>query len=137
MKIEKTIGILFIVTGLLFAILGTIECIIAFTEKDDYVYTTARIVRIDERETGDPEFPLEHTTYVKLEVDGEKITTELNTYNSSFEIGKQIDIYYLENDLQMVFEKGSNGFLVLFVIVGALFAILGAVLTFRKNCHSA
>ncbi len=133
MKTAKAIGILFIVVGLLFAVLGIIEHVKAVAEKEDYIYTTARIVRIDERETGDSDFPVEHTTYVEIEVDGEKITVPLNTYNSSFKTGKQIDIYYLENDMQMAYEKGSEHFYLLFAFVGTAFAILGAIFVFRKR----
>jgi len=133
MKPAKVIGIIFVVVGLLFAILGTIKYILAMTEKDDRIYTTARIVRIDERETGDLEFPVEHTTYVELEVDGENITAELNTYNSSFKTGKQIEIYYFENNLQLVYEAGSDVFYLIFTLVGLVFATLGVTLEFRKK----
>lgn len=133
LKATKVIGVLFIVIGLVFTIVGTIKYILPFTEKDERIYTTAHIVRIDERETGDPEFPIEHTTYVELEVNGEKITTKLNTYKSSFKIGKQIDIYYFENDMQMVYKEGSDAFYILFALMGVIFATLGTVLAVRKN----
>lgn len=48
--------------------------VITFTEKAGRVDTTASIVEIDEQENGDSEFPVEHTTYVELEVNGEKTT---------------------------------------------------------------
>ena len=132
MKIAKVVGILFIVIGFVFAFLGIIKY--AFKIKEDgRIYTTAHIIRIDERETGDPEFPIEYTTYVELKVNGEKITTKLNSYSSSFEIGKQIDIYYFENDLQMVYKEGSDVFYIAFALVGVLFAILGTILIFRKK----
>ena len=132
MKIEKVVGILFIVIGFVFAFLGIIKC--AFTIKEDgRIYTTAHIIRIDERETGDPEFPIEYTTYVELEVNGEKITTKLNSYSSSFEIGKQIGVYYFENDLQMVYKEGSDVFYIAFALIGVLFAIFGTILIFRKT----
>lgn len=136
MKLRKVTGTLFIVVGISFAILGIIKYIIAFAEKDDRVYTNANIVKIDERETGDPEHPIDYTTYVELEVNGEKITSKLNTYNSSFKVGKQIEVYYFENDVQMVYEKDSASFFVLFAFGGVVFATLGAILIFRKKEHS-
>lgn len=135
MKAAKVVGVLFIIVGLLFAIIGTIKYIITFAETEERMHATANIVRIDERKTGDPEFPVEHTTYVELEVDGEKITAKLNTYNSSFKIGKQIDVYYFENDVQMVYEAGSDVFYIVFALVGLVFATSGAILIFRKK-HS-
>lgn len=133
MKAKKVIGALFLAIGLVFAILGTIKYMITFTETEEQIYTTARIVRIDEEKTGDPEFPTEHKAFVELEVNGKKITAELNTYRSSFYVGKQIDIYYLENDLHTVYEKGSESFFAVFALGGMVFAALGAILFFRKS----
>ena len=130
MKASKIIGVLFIVIGLVFSILGIIKY---FTEKDERIYTTAHIVRIDEQETGDPEFPIDYTTYVELEVNGEKTTTKLNTYKSSFKIGKQIDIYYFENDMQMVYKDGADVFYIIFSLSGVIFAAIGTIVVLNKN----
>ena len=136
MKSAKFVGIVFVVCGILFAIIGTVAGIVHLMEKDDCKYATAYIVKIDEKKTGDPEFPIEHTAFVEFETGSKKITAKLNTYNSSFTVGKQIDIYYFENDLQMVYEVESNAFYIIFASVGVLFAILGAILIFRKK-HTA
>ena len=133
MKAVKVVGIVFLMTGLLFAIIGSIKYIMELNATDQRIYATAHIVRIDERETGDPEFPIEYTTFVEFETDSKKITAKLNTYNSSFTVGKQIDVYYFENDLQTVYEVGSNAFYIIFALSGVLFAILGVILTFRKK----
>ena len=133
MKVAKIVGIVFLITGLLFAILGPIKYIASSMVTDERIYATAHIVRIDERKTGDPEFPIEYSTFVEFEVDGKNITANLNTHNSSFKIGKQVDVYYFENDLRTVYEVGSNVNYIIFASVGLLFAILGAILTFRKN----
>lgn len=135
-KATKIIGVLFIVIGLVFTILGTFKYSITFTEKEERIYTTAHIVRIDERETADPEFPIKHTTYVELEVNGDKITTKLNTYKSSFKIGMPIDIYYFENDMQMVYEDSSDIFYIIFSLSGIIFAVIGTILVLRKNKYS-
>ena len=133
MKAAKIVGIVFLITGLLFAILGSIKYFVSFMAADERIYATAHIIRIDERKTGDPEFPIEYTTFVEFEVAGENITANLNTHNSSFKIGKQVDVYYFENDLQTVYEVGSDANFIIFASVGLLFVILGAILTFRKN----
>ena len=133
MKGAKIVGIVFLITGLLFAILGTIKYIASFMATDERIYATAYIIKIDERKTGDPEFPIEYTTFVEFEADGKNITANLNTHNSGFKIGKQVDVYYFENDLQTVYEVGSNANYIIFASVGLLFAILGATLAFRKN----
>lgn len=133
MRAAKVVGVIFLLMGLLFAIIGAIKYIISFTEADERIYATAYIVRIDERQTGDPEFPVKHTTYVELDVNGEKIIAKLNTYKSSFKIGQQIDIYYFENDIHMAYQNGSEHWLLLFPLVGMIAATLGAVLTFRNT----
>ena len=133
MKVAKIFGVLFIVIGLLFAILGAISYMVFLAEKDELIYTNAQIVRIDERKTGDPEFPTEYTAYVELEVNGEKITAELNTYKPSFKTGKQIKVCYFENDVQTVYEQGSENFFILFSLCGVIFAALGAILTFKLS----
>ena len=133
MTLKKIIGVLFIAVGILFAILGSVRYVISLTEKGSRIYSTARIVRIDERKTGDPEFPIEHTTYVELDLNSGKTTAKLNTYAPDFKVGKEIDIYYFDNDLQMVYEVGSDSFYIIFSLVGLAFAALGALLAFRKS----
>ena len=133
MKTAKVIGALFIAVGLLLAILGAIKYAAALMEKEDRTYSTATIVKIEQQETGDPEFPYKHTTYVALDVNGERITAPLNTYNSSFKTGKKVEVYYFTNDVQLVYEKGNENYFVLFAISGAAFAVLGARLTRLKE----
>ena len=133
MTLKKIIGVLFIAVGILFAILGSVRYVISLTEKGSRIYSTARIVRIDERKTGDPEFPIEHTTYVELDLNSGKTTAKLNTYAPDFKVGKEIDIYYFDNDLQMVYEVGSDSFYIIFSLIGFAFAALGALLAFRKS----
>lgn len=58
MKATKIIGVLFIVIGLVFTILGTVKCITTFMGKEERIYTTSHIIRIDEQETGDLNFLL-------------------------------------------------------------------------------
>ena len=69
-------------------------------------------------------------------MNGEKTTAKLNTYKSSFKIGKQIDIYYFENDMQMVYKDGADVFYIIFSLSGVIFAAIGTILVFRKNKYS-
>ena len=134
MKSAKIVGIVFAVCGILFAIIGTVSGIVRLMEKDDCKYATAYIVKIDEKKTGDPEFPIEHTTYVEFDINGNRITTKLNTYNSSFYIGKEIEVYYFENDLQTVYENGSEALFIVYALGGVVFAAIGLLLII-KNKH--
>lgn len=132
-NMAKIIGIAFVVVGMFFAAVGAIQYVVELTQKDERIYTTAEIVRIDERKTNDPDDPTDHTAYVEAEVKGEKITAKLNTYKSSFKVGKEIDIYYFENDPQTAYEKGSDIFFLIFSSVGIIFAIIGVVIVINAK----
>jgi hypothetical protein len=132
-KSAKIVGIVFVVFGILFAIIGTIAGIVHLMEKDDCKYATAYIVKIDEKKTGNPEFPIEYTTYVEFDINGKRITTKLNTYNSSFYIGKEIEVYYFENDLQTVYKNGSEAFFIIYPLVGVVFAAIGLLLIIKNK----
>ena len=133
MKSAKIVGIVFAVCGILFAIIGTVSGIVRLMEKDDCKYATAYIVKIDEKKTGDPEFPIEYTTYVEFDINGNRITTKLNTYNSSFYIGKEIEVYYFENDLQTVYENGSEALFIVYALGGVVFAAIGLLLIIKNK----
>jgi hypothetical protein len=72
LKAEKTIGFIFIVSGLFFTIVGIISGLTSFAQKDNRIYTIAHIVRIEEKETNDPDSPIDHTVYVELYVNEKK-----------------------------------------------------------------
>ena len=136
-EMAKIFGIALIVVGLLFAILGTIEYIATQEEAEEHIYTTANIVRIDKRRTSDPDDPIDYTTYVEIEVEGKTITAKLDTYKSSFEIGQQIDVYYFENDTQMIYQVGSDVFYIIFASAGLVFAAVGVIIWKLGQKHSA
>ena len=131
MKSAKIVGVVFVIFGVLFAILGAAEGIVQLIEKDDCKYATAYIVKIDEKKTGDSEFPIEYTTYVELDANGNQVIAKLNTYNSSFYIGKEIEVYYFENDLQTVYENGSEVLFIITALSGTAFAVIGSLLIIK------
>ena len=91
MKSAKIVGIVFVVCGILFAIIGTVAGTVHLMEKDDCKYATAYIVKIDEKKTGDPEFPIEHTTYVEFDING-------NQMNGFIPSSEEVDMYYVAYD---------------------------------------
>ena len=131
MKSTKIVGVVFVIFGILFAILGAAEGIVRLMEKDDCKYATAHIVKIDEKKTGDSEFPIKYTTYVELYANGNQVIAKLNTYNSSFYIGKEIEVYYFENDLQTVYENGSEVLFIITALSGIAFAVIGSLLIIK------
>ena len=134
MKSVRIVGAIFVIVGLLFAALGCFLYIKEQSKADARIDTTARIVRIEERSTGNPDSPIEHTVYVTFTVNGQKIEAKLNIYRSSFSIGDDIEIYYYEDDLETVHEKGSEiFFLIIFSAVGGGNAVIGAVILYREK----
>ena len=138
MRILRVFGLFFMIMGLVFLIFGTIECITTFQNREERIYTTATIVNIEEYETGDPDNHnrKSYKVYVEFEVNDEKIIRELNTYNFNDRIGMEKEIYYFDNDMEMVYEKGSEIFLIIFPIVGTITAILGALLAFHRKVQN-
>lgn len=138
MKLEKIVGAAFVIVGLLFAVIGCFIYIEEQSKIDARIYTTARIVRIEERPTKDSDFPIEHTVYVTFAVEGQKIEAKLSGYRSSFSIGDDIEIYYFENDYQTVHEKGSDIFYLIFGAGGGGVAFaIGALILYREKKLSA
>ena len=133
MKAKRIVGVVFLAVGLLFVLLGAVAYGRSFQAAAERIHTTGRILRIEERETGDPEVPTEHTVYVAFDANGEEITARLNTYRTGFQVGDSVDLYYFANDLQTVYEQGSQGLLLLVILAGTLFAILGAILSVPKR----
>ena len=129
---RKLVGILFLVVGLVFAVLGVLKYANVLAGKDDRIHTTACIVQIDARETGDPEHPIAYTVYVELEGQGEGHVAQLNVYRSDFQTGKILEVYYYKDDMSAVYIQGSNVFYLLFSAVGLAFALLGTVFVARK-----
>ena len=100
------------------------------------IYTTATISRIDEYATGDSENPKAYKTYVRFNVDEEEVIAELNTYSSKYFVGYELEVYYFEDDLSLVYKKGSEHLLLIFPIVGTLFSVIGFVLLINKKVQN-
>ena len=132
MKIEKLIGIIFIVFGLIFAIWGAIDYIEAFTNADDRIYTTATIVKIEEKEIN-KDFGNSYVAYAEFSINGEITTSRINVHKANFHIGKEIEIYYFKDSTDMVYLKDSEHLLVIYPVMGTVFVALGAGLALKKN----
>ena len=65
------------------------------------VETTANIISIDKNynEYDGDGYEKNHQVFVEYEVDGKIYQSELNAYSSEFEVGKQVDILYNENNV--------------------------------------
>ena len=61
---------------------------------------------------------------------------ELNTYSSKYFVGYELEVYYFEDDLSLVYKKGSEHLLLIFPIVGTLFSVIGFVLLINKKVQN-
>ena len=136
MKGFKIVGLIFFVLGIFFAIIGTVEYISVLNASENRVYTTATIVEIDEYLTNDPDNRKGYNVYVEYKVNDTTVKSKLNTYSSKYYVGIEVPIYYYENDMNMVYEKNSEHFLLLFPLVGILFSVIGVVLLFNKQVQN-
>jgi hypothetical protein len=136
MRYFKIIGMLFTIVGIVFCVLGSIKCIFELPQKEARIYTIGKIIKIEEYDTGDPEFLTNNRTFVEFEVNGESVVSELNTSSSSFYTGQKLEIYYFDNQTEIVYKKGSDALLILFPVVGITIATIGCLLAFNKKVQT-
>lgn len=120
--------------GIIFLIVGIgVMVAFVFIKKDtdefmkDAKETIAEIIEIKmEYDSLNEEY--DYTVYVEFKVDGKIYSGMLNEYNSSMREGDEVTIYYDPYDPQTFKSSGTGIFIYIFLLVGAIFAIIGAVL---------
>ena len=90
-KLDNLVWMIFLTVGLIFAIAGVVICV-------NMLYTQGKVKTIGVIE--EVSYGRERSSYtlVSFEVDGEKITARANGYSSGFYKGKEIEIYYNEEN---------------------------------------
>lgn len=107
--------------GLIFTIIGIIICMITFNyeNKVDTVGTITDIsIYRGNRNT-------KHQTLVKYSVDDKEYESMLNSYSSSFYVGKEIDIYYDRDNPNKIGVKTLDYVFLIFPSIGSIFVIIG------------
>lgn len=133
MKNVKMSGFIFLVMGALAIFLGVYLFIDSTLQASNRIYTTATIVNIETRDQhGTNAHKPEHLTYVEYEADGETIYARLDYYDITHEIGKEVDIYYLEDNMEFVYAEGTDYFYLITVIFGLIIGTLGFLLVSGK-----
>lgn len=129
MKPEKIINILwaiFITIGTIFIVVGIVLFVAFSDSSDDKAETTAIITDIVYR--GRSGRDKNYDVIVDYEIDGEKYTSRLNAYSSSFYEGKEIQISYDINNPHRVYAEFDYAmFMLIFSGIGSVFFIIGAV----------
>lgn len=133
MKSIKTIGIFFTLISLFFIIAGLIKYFSSYKNIGERIYTVAKIIKIDEIKTNDPDNPKDFITYVEYESNSEMVIGKLNTYSHKYRVGDKLDIYYFLDNKELVYAKGSEHLILIFPIIGMAVFPIGIALTFRKK----
>lgn len=107
--------------GLIFTVVGIIICIMIFNY-DNKVDTVGIITDISafrgNRNT-------KYQTLVKYNVEDKEYESVLNSYSSSFYVGKEIDIYYDRDNPNKIGVKSLDYVFLIFPGVGSIFVIIG------------
>ena len=125
---------MFIVFGLLLLVLGMYIMLFQNISKEDRVYTKAVIQRIDTHTDSDGD--THHDVFISYEVDGKIYQTELNSYNSGYYEGKEIEVYYNKNNPAKVETESSIIILLIFIvfgIVGLIVGFIGMIKSVKKS----
>ncbi len=117
--------------GLVFIAVGVGMGFRAFNHDDGRVYTTAVITKTypdhlyyDEDTT--------YTAYVTYEVNGQEVTSRLDSQSTSHRRGKSVEIYYYPDDLSVAHSKNTPMlFAIIFPCFGVAVIVMG-VITFRS-----
>ena len=119
-------AVAFILGGLLFIVAGTAKLVDVFSEEK--AYSVATITEIEEYSSGDEDLPAKYRVWVEYERDGEKHKAQLNTWQSRYYEGMELDVYYLSDDYEFVYTKNSEYVLFLFPVAGAVVFSIGVLL---------
>ena len=124
--LPAVVAVAFIFGGLLFIVAGTAKLVNVFSEEK--AYSVATITDIEEYSSGDDDFPVKYRVWVEYERDGEKHKAQLNTWQSRYYEGMELDVYYLSDDYEWVYTKNSEYVLFLFPAAGAVVFSIGVLL---------
>lgn len=117
-KLDNLVWMIFLISGLVFAIIGVVICV-------NMLYTQGKVKTIGVIE--EVSYGREHSSYtiVSFEVNGEKITARANGYSSGFYKGKEIEIYYNEENPNQISIPSLDLLFLMFPGIGVLFVGIG------------
>lgn len=119
-KIIKLLGIIFAFIGALFVVVGIFAYKVGNDFKKTAVSTKAEIMNIQSYDDS-------HNVLVEFDVDGQTYTGQLNYYDNSMYVGKEVTVYYNPDNPNDF--RGADyvwGYLI-FVLVGSIFFIIGMI----------
>ena len=124
----KGITIMFMIAGIVMLVLGIY---LGFFQGKGYEKTTALISRIDEVEDPAADDGVSYQATIQYMVDGKEYFEVLDSYSSSYKVGKEIKIKYDPADPSKVHEDSLG--LYIYLIVGGLVLIAVPIYSMMKN----
>jgi len=128
-KTDSAVFIVFFIIGLVFFVLGIFLCKDVFNSNGK-VDTVATITNIYTHRDSDGD--TRHDVWVAYNVNGIEYQGKLNTYMATYYEGKQIDIYYYEDNIDRIGTHSGDKLSLMFPGLGLIFVIVGFIGVYSK-----
>lgn len=120
---ENLVGIIFTVIGGLFTVVGLCITMQVFNPNDVKIDTKGVIKEIVTRRNSEGERV--YDVIVEYDVDVSIYESELGSYNSTYDEGDVIDIYYYKDNPSKIGTRFNDKMMLMFPLMGCVFFILG------------
>jgi len=122
-KVEAFIFKFFFLIGMFFFIIGLFICYKLIDPKGK-IETKGIISDIEKIKSGNE---YKYNVYVKYIVEDKEYISSLNLYSSDYYIGKEINIYYLEDNPTKIGSKIGDYLFLIFPGLGLIFILIGGI----------
>ena len=133
---RKIFNILFPVVAVVLGIVVIVLGCKKLSSKKNYDASVTGVITGIEREwtgtDGDGFDQYEYTVYVSYEIDGKKYeNVRFPVYDSSMKKGDEVEILYQSSNPENIAEGNVAGNAVIMIVAGAVFALIGLVMTVK------
>ena len=132
MKNIKMSGFAFLMIAVFALVFGVYLFIDSVSQASDRIYTIATITEIKVEDQQGTANKKNYMTYVEYEANGETICARLDYHDFTYEVGKEVDIYYLEENPYFVHTPTTDIAYLIVVLFGLIFGALGIALMTGK-----
>ena len=127
--------IIFLIFGVVYTAFGAAFTIVNIKIKSNCIPVEAEIIDFETYYDSDHD---KHTkTIVKYSVDNQEYTDKINSYNSSWDIGDSIDVYYDPQNPQKIESEMPIVLCFVFGLLGVAFLITSIVLIIKQKNKNA
>ena len=122
--------------GLVAFIAGCVFLHNTVSTKEDRIYTTAVIVDIDSHYSSATE-DVSYIVYVSHEYGDQLVIGQLNSWDSTMHIGKELDVYFYEDDIHFLYEKGSEFIAAIVLMILGVAFITTSIFMIKGNGYNS